>query len=281
MSEFADQVAIIVGGANGVGRACAHALARLGVRLVVADAGTGPDGEGRDPEAVQALAQELGTQGAQVLGLPLDVAGPDAASTLVQAAIERFGRVDHGVYCAGFHHDRALLRTGDEELARVLAVHLFAPLRFARELSRSLIAGQHGGSIVLASSASGFFGSAGQSSLAVAAGGLAGFVRTAATELRRHKVRVNVVVPTARTRLTEQLPLFAAIKPDSLSAEHVAQAIVHLLSDAAADVQGEIIGVAGGRIYAFRHAETSGAYLEGNPPSLGDIAGAWRDVTRR
>lgn len=281
MSEFADQVAVIVGGAHGVGRATALSLARLGVRLVIADAGTGSDGEGRDPEVVAALAHELSSSGAQVLALPLDVSAPEAASTLVQAAIERFGRLDHGVYCAGFHHDRALLRTGDDELSRVLAVHLFAPVRFARELARSLIAGQHGGSIVLASSASGFFGSAGQSSLAIAAGGLAGFVRTAATELRRHKVRLNVVVPTARTRLTEQLPLFTSIKPESLSPEHVAQGIVHLLSPAAADVQGEIIGVAGGRIYAFRHAETSGAYLEGAPPSLEAIAGAWRDVTRR
>lgn len=279
MSEYQDKVAIVVGGARGVGRATVRSLVGLGVRVLIADAGTGTDGEGRDAEPVAQLARELGED--KVLGLPLDVTASDAANTLVQQAIERFGRVDMGVYCAGFHHDRALLRTSDDELARVLAVHLHAPLRFARELARSLIAGQHGGSIVLASSPSGFFGSAGQSSLAVAAGGLAGFVRTAATELRRHKVRINVIVPTARTRLTEQLPLFASIKPESLSPEHVAQGVVHLLSDAAADVQGEILGVAGGRIYAFRHAETSGAYLEGNPPSLADIAANWRDVTKR
>ncbi len=279
MSEFEEKVAIIVGGANGVGLATARSLVGLGARLVIADAGTGIDGEGRDAERVAQVARELGED--KVLGLPLDASAPDTASALAQHAIERFGRVDHGVYCAGFHHDRQLLRTTDDELERVLGVHLFAPLRFARELSRSLIAGQRGGGIVLASSASGFFGSSGQSSLAVAAGGLAGFARTAATELRRHKVRLNVVVPTARTRLTEQLPLFASIKPESLSPEHVAQCIVHLLSDAAADVQGEVLGVAGGRIYAFRHAETSGAYLEGNPPSLADIAASWRDVTKR
>lgn len=279
MSEFEQKVGIVIGGANGVGAASARSLVGLGMRLVIADAGTGPDGQGRDPEAVLRIARELGED--KVLGLALDVTEPEAPSTLVQRAIERFGRVDHGVFCAGFHHDRQLLRTSEDELMRVLELHLFAPMRFARELSRSLIAGQRGGSIVLASSASGFFGSAGQTSLAVAAGGLAGFVRSASTELRRHKVRVNVVVPTARTRLTEQLPLFASIKPESLSAEHVAQAIAHLLSDAGAEVQGEVLGVAGGRIYAFRHAETSGAYLEGNPPSLADIAASWREVTKR
>jgi NAD(P)-dependent dehydrogenase (short-subunit alcohol dehydrogenase family) len=135
---------------------------------------------------------------------------------------------------------------------------------------------------VLVSSASGFFGSAGQSALAMAAGGLIGFVKTAATELRRHKIRVNAVVPTARTRLTAQLPLFESIRSDSLTPEHVAQGICHLLSDAAQDVLGEVIGIAGGRIYAYRHAETSGAFLEDSaPPSLASIAAAWRDVSRR
>ncbi|HEY6880069.1 MAG TPA: SDR family oxidoreductase, partial [Polyangiales bacterium] len=133
MSEFAEQVAIIVGAANGVGRATARSLARLGAKLVLVDAGTGIDGEGRDPEPVQALARELGEETA--LPLALDVALPDTAKLLVQQAIERFGRVDHGVYCAGFHHERALLRTSDDDLERVLGVHLYAPVRFARELA--------------------------------------------------------------------------------------------------------------------------------------------------
>jgi hypothetical protein len=77
------------------------------------------------------------------------------------------------------------------------------------------------------------------------------------------------------------LPLFEAIREDSLTPEHVAQVVCHLLSSAARDVHGEAIGVAGGRIYAFRHAETSGAFLEGPPATLAAIAAAWRDVTRR
>jgi NAD(P)-dependent dehydrogenase (short-subunit alcohol dehydrogenase family) len=281
MSEFEGKVAIVVGGARGIGRATAEALLRGGARLLLADAGTGPDGEGHDPDVVAAAARALSEDPTRVRGVALDATEPGAPVELLRLATEHFGRLDYGVYCAGFHHDRALLRTGEQELARVLAVHLAAPVQFARELTRSLIAAKRPGSVVLCGSASGFFGSAGQSSLAIAGGGLAGFVRAAATELRRHAVRINVVVPTARTRLTEHLPLFESIRSDSLSPAHVAQGICHLLSDAATDVQGEVLGIAGGRIYAYRHVETSGAYLDGDPPALTDIAAAWRDVTRR
>jgi NAD(P)-dependent dehydrogenase (short-subunit alcohol dehydrogenase family) len=283
MTEFADKVAIIVGGASGVGRATAEALGRLGCRLVIADLGCAPDGTGHDPDVVADTAQQLEDAGAEVLALALDAAEPASAHQLVEAALARFGRVDLGVYCAGFHHERALLRgDGEAELERVLAVHLFGAMRFTQELARALVAAKSAGSIVLATSAAGFFGSAGHGALAVASGGLVGFVKTAATELRRHKIRVNALVPTARTRLTEQLPLFASIRAESLTPGHVAQGICHLLSEAAADVLGEVIGVAGGRIYAFRHAETSGAFLEGDTlPSLASIAASWRDVTRR
>ncbi|MDB4975510.1 MAG: Dehydrogenase [Myxococcaceae bacterium] len=282
MSEFAEKVAIVVGGAQGVGKATAQALARLGARVLIADLGSAPDGSGSDPEIVARAAEELSRAGGEVAGLFLDVSVPGAAKQLIEAAQARFGRVDHGIYCAGFAHDRALLRTQDSELEHVLGVHLLGAIRFTHELARALIAAKTGGSIVLATSPSAFFGSAGQSAMAAAAGGLVGFVKTAATELRRHHIRVNAVVPTARTRLTAQLPLFESIRADSLTPEHVAQGICHLLSDAAADVRGEVIGMAGGRIYAFRHAETSGAFLEdGSLPSLETIAAAWRDVSRR
>lgn len=282
MSEFADRVAVVVGGASGVGLAVAHALTKLGCRIVIADLGCAPDGAGHDPDVVARAAQELEQAGAQVLGLALDSAQPESARVLVEAAVARFGQVDLGVYCAGYHHDRALLRTSEAEYQRVIDVHLLGATRFAREMARALLGAKRPGSIVLATSASAFLGSAGQSAHAIAAGGLVGFVKTAATELRRQHVRINAVVPTARTRLTDKLPLFASIRADSLSAEHVAQGICHLLSDAARDVQGEVIGVAGNRIYAFRHAETSGAFLDAEgPASLAEIEASWRDVTRR
>lgn len=282
MNELQDKVGIVVGGAGGIGLAVVRGLVALGARVVMVDLGTLADGSSSDPEVVALAAQGVSGAGGDVFPLALDAGSADAARTMVASTQERFGRVDFGVYCAGFQHDRPLLRDADDELAQVLAVHLLGAVRFTRELSRALIAAKQGGSVILATSAAAFFGTAGQSALAIAAGGLVGFVKTAATELRRHKIRVNAIVPTARTRLTAQLPLFESIRADSLTPEHVAQGICHLLSDAAEDVLGEVIGIAGGRLYAFRHAETSGAFLEGSePPSLSAIAAAWPEVSRR
>ncbi len=281
MSEFADKVGVVAGGARGIGRAIAARLLELGARVAIADSGCEPDGTGHDPDVVLQAARELGRGGPEVLALPLDMGRPESAHELVATAGARFGRVDLGVYCAGFRHERPLLRETDAQLAAVLDVQLLGALRFVREFARSLVANKRAGSIVLTTWASAFLGSANQSALAVAAGGVSGFVKSAAAELWRQGIRLNAVVPTARTRLTADLPLFEAIRADSLTPEHAAQVACHLLSDAASDVHGELVGVAGGRVYAFRHVETSGAFHDGPPPSLEKIAAGWRDVTRR
>jgi len=281
MEEFKSKAGIIVGGGQGVGLATARALSGLGAELLIADLGCATDGSGRDASVAERAAAELCTGGGKAHALSIDAAEPEAARQLIESAQKLLPSLDFGFYCAGFRHDRPLLRTPEQELERVLAVHMLGAIRFARELARELVAAKREGRLVLASSAAAFFGSAGQSALATAAGGLVGYVRTAATELRRQGVRINVIVPTARTRLTEGLPLFASIREDSLTSEHVAQVVCHLLSDAARDVHGEVVGVAGGRVYAFRHAETSGAFHEGAPAQLDAIAGLWRDVTRR
>ena len=168
----------------------------------------------------------------------------------------------------------------DEDLDSLLDVHVRGAFRFTRDLGRALVDQRQGGSIVLCASTAAFFGTAAQAGAAAAAGAVASLARTAATELRRQGIRVNGLVPTARTRLTEDLPLFRSIRSDSLSAEHVANVVCHLLSDAAQDVHGELIGVAGGRIYAFRISETSGLFKEGPPVEWGELAASWREVTR-
>lgn len=281
MSEFQDKVVLIVGGAGGLGQAAARSLACLGAKVALVDLGCERDGSGHDPHVVERAAEEIALLGVETLGVACDAGLPHSARAMLDATLAKFGRVDLGVYCAGFHHERSLTRESDEQLSRVLDVHLLGAVRFTRELCRHWVENKERGSIVLTASASAFLGSANQSALAIAAGGLVGFVKTAAAELRRQAIRVNAVVPTARTRLTENLPLFESIRADSLTPEHVAQAVCHLLSDAAVDVRGEVIGVAGGRIHAYRHLETSGAFFDGAPADLSTIAASWQNVTRR
>lgn len=280
MGVVDEKVFILVGGARGVGRATAIALAREGARLVLADNGCASDGTGHDSNVVNACADELRALGAEVVTSDADARLPHTAKELVVTARDAFGRIDGGLFSAGFVRDRALVRLSDDDFDSVLDVHVRAAFRFTRELAKALVDQKQGGSILLASSASGFFGTSAQASLAAASGAIASFTKTAALELRRQQVRVNALVPTARTRLTQDLPLFQAIRADSMTPEHVAQVACHLLSDQSRDVHGEIIGVAGGRVYSFRMTETSGLYHEEGPMPLAELAGAFRNVTR-
>jgi NAD(P)-dependent dehydrogenase (short-subunit alcohol dehydrogenase family) len=280
MSSLQNKVFIVVGGARGIGRATALALAHGGAKLLIADNGCAADGQGSDTDVVVQCAADVTALGVEAHGVPLDATAVDTPRELIALAMKTFGRIDGGFYSAGFVRDRPLVRMSDDDFDRVLDVHVRGSFRFTRELSKALIEQKQGGSILLVSSPSGFFGTSAQASLSASAGAVASFTKTAALELRRHHVRVNAIVPTARTRLTEELPLFQAIRRDSLTAEHVAQVATHLLSDAASDVHGELIGVAGGRVYAFRMSETSGLYYDEGPMPLEELAGAFRQVTR-
>jgi NAD(P)-dependent dehydrogenase (short-subunit alcohol dehydrogenase family) len=277
---FTNKVFLVVGGGRGIGRATAIALARGGAKVVLDDLGCAVDGTGHDPDVAPAVAAEISALGGEAIALSHDAAAPDAARRMIAAATEAFGPVHGGFYCAGIMRERPLLRMDDADLDALLNVHVRGAFRFTRELGRTLVEQRQGGSIVLSGAASGFFGSQGQAGAAAAGGALASFTRTAATELRRHHVRVNCLIPTARTRMTEQLPLFQSIRADSLTPEHVAQVVSFLLSDTAQDIHGELVGVAGGRVYTLRVTETSGSFKEGAPLAVEEIAASWREVTR-
>jgi NAD(P)-dependent dehydrogenase (short-subunit alcohol dehydrogenase family) len=270
MGVFEDKVVVIVGGGRGIGRASALALAREGARVVIQDPGVDSDGRGGDATLAESVAAEIVAAGGQALALSTSALAPNAAKELLAATLERFGRVDGGLYAAGIVRERPLLRLSDEDFDLTLDVQARGAFRFARELANALVEQRRGGSLVLCSSPAGFAGTPGQTGLAASALAVVGLARAAASELRRQGVRINALVPTARTRLTEGLPLFRSIRPDSLSAEHVAEVVCFLLSDAAHEVSGEVIGVAGGRTYAFRSVETPGVFTEGPAaPALG------------
>ena len=84
----------------------------------------------------------------------------------------------------------------------------------------------------------------------------------------------------ARTRLTEDLPMFQNIRPDSMAPEQVAAVHVFLLSDLARDVQGDLVGVAGARVYSISARESTGVFFEEGPPSVSALASQWSAITR-
>ena len=274
------KVFVVTGAGRGIGRAEACCLAREGARVLVNDRGTTLEGEGHDPQIAETVADEIRRAGGEAVANSDDVSLASTADTLIALARDSFGRIDGVIANAGISRDRALLKTDDADIDAIVGTHLIASMRLTRAAARAIADQDEGGSILLTTSAAGFFGNIRQSSLAAASGAIAGFVRSVAVELKRHRIRVNAIAPTARTRQTENLPLFQGISADSMSPDYVARVAAFLLSDAAEEITGEVIGVAGARTYAFRTRETPGHFAEPGDLSINDVKSHWREVVR-
>lgn len=263
MRLFEEKVVLVTGAAGGIGRAVAELCAREGARLVVNDVGSDREGQGADVEVMARVAAELRALGADVVHDASDVGGSGVPGALVALAKDRFGRLDGVVSCAGFLAERSVLKTDDAVLGRVMDVHVRAPFALVRAAGTLMVEQKEGGSIVLASGPAAYFGARGQAALGAAHAAIIALARSAALELRRHDVRVNAIVPTARTRANEELPTFAAIPEGAMSPAHVAAMIGYLLSGLSSEVNGEVVGVAGARAYGLKTRETPGAFSEG------------------
>ena len=270
-------VTIITGAAGGIGRALCSHLAGRGHRLVLCDAGTAVDGSGHNPNVVEAFAAALDAETVCDSG---DVGDVATAERCLDLALSAFGRLDGVVHLAGFRAERSVLRQSSDEVARNLRTHLEAPLHFLRAASQHWATAKHGGSVVLATGSTAFFGAARQSAQAAAQAGVIAAVRSAALELRRMEIRVNAVAPTARTRQTEDLPLFKGISDGSMSPAHVAPLISFLLSKAAVDISGEVLAVAGNRIFSLQSRETTGAFASNGPFDEGELGARWHEIVR-
>jgi NAD(P)-dependent dehydrogenase (short-subunit alcohol dehydrogenase family) len=274
------KVVIVTGAGRGVGRAEALLLAREGARVVVNDLGCEVDGSGADPSIASAVAQEIAAAGGDAVASHDDVARAGTAEKLVELAYLRWGRLDGVIANAGIARERGILHTEPDDLEAFLGTHVRAAFSITRAAAHAMIDAGEGGSIVLTTSPGAYFGAARRSAASAAAAAVVGLARSAAAELRRHRIRVNALAPTARTRATESLPMFQGISEGSMSAEHVAPVAAFLSSDLAADVFGEVIAVAGARVYAIRARETAGAFARSGGFSIDELAAAFPEITR-
>lgn len=280
MAGLDNKVIVVTGAGRGIGRAEALFFAREGARVVVVDNGSAVDGAGEDATLAGQVADEIKKLGGQAVSMHESVVDAASAERAIAKAVDAYGRLDGVVSNAGILREGIVQKTSDADLTAVFDVHVRGAFGLLRAAARVLIDQKEGGSVILTSGPVGFFGSIRQSALAAASGALFGLTRTAAAELKRHDVRVNALAPTARTRQTEELPMFKSIREDSMSPEHVAPVAGYLLSDLAKDVTGEILGVAGARAYAFRTRETAGAFSETRPFTIDEVAASFRDIVK-
>lgn len=269
--SLAGRVALVTGGARGVGAAIARDLAARGVKLVIADNGTGIDGHGADPEPAKAIAAEL-----DALAVAESVASPQAAAAAVARATERFGGLDIIVNNAAILRDAFLFKgdAGDWQavLRNNLSAAYYVLLAATPVLRAQAKAGRGGadggwGRIVNIVSTAGLYGNYGQAPYASAKAGLVGLTRVAALDMARSEVTSNAVAPFAHTRVTEIIQpaneAQATYKERALQvpADAVARFVAYLCTPAAAKVSGQIFGVRGREVFLFSQPRPSARIL--------------------
>jgi NAD(P)-dependent dehydrogenase (short-subunit alcohol dehydrogenase family) len=247
-------VALITGGAQGIGRAHALHLARLGASVVVNDLGTRPDGAGTDRSAADSVVDEIVAAGGAAVADASDVTDFEASAAMVERAVDVFGDLDILVTNAGILRDRTLVSMTEADWDAVVAVHLkgtFAPAHHAAAhwRQRWKAGTRRPGRLLTTSSASGIYGNHGQSNYGAAKAGIAAFTVIVATELERYGVTANCLAPSAMTRLTEPVVEAHGGSVEALRAEldprWVANVAGWLCGPAADAVTGRVFDVRG------------------------------------
>jgi NAD(P)-dependent dehydrogenase (short-subunit alcohol dehydrogenase family) len=266
------KVAIITGSGNGIGRAHALLFAKEGAKVVVNDVGGARDGSGGDQSAASAasnVVQEIKEAGGEATASFDDVSTPEGGQRVVATAVDAWGKVDVLVNNAGILRDKSFLKMDDAMWEAVLRVHVTGTYRVSQAFAKQIVAqgqgaGGGGGRIVNTTSVSGMLGNFGQANYAAAKAGIYGLTRTMSIELQKHRITVNALAPIAKTRMTEDLPMFQGGTGgvDAMTPEHIAPAALFLASDLCGDKTGHVLAVAGSRMYAFKVIETPGKFKD-------------------
>lgn len=274
------KVAVITGAGGGIGRAEALLFASEGAQVVVNDVGGARDGQGTGAAMADQVVAEIRAAGGAAEPSYASVATPEGAASIVETAVKAFGRLDVLVNNAGILRDKSLLKMDEAMWDSVIAVHLKGTFLCTQAAARQMISQGEGGRIVNTTSVSGMLGNFGQTNYAGAKAGIYGVTRTTAIELQKHRITVNAIAPIARTRMTEDLPMFQSGRQE-LTPEHIAPAALFLGSSLCADRSGHVLAVAGAQMYAFKVVQTPGKFKEGTAPwTAEEIADNWDAIIK-
>ena len=255
------KVAIVTGGAGGMGSWISKIFAEQGAKVIVAD--TGADVEGRmgvDPARINGVIEEIEAAGGEALPSLGDIADMDTAESAVRLALDTWGKLDILVCAHGILRERMIFNMTEDEWDSVVRLHLkgcFAPTKFASIHWRSE---RNSGRIIYFTSTAGIRGGAGQPNYSAAQAGKIGLMLSCANALGRYGVTANCISPGASTRMTDRgRGVDNDAPPPSLSAagtaldpKNAVPAIVYLASDEGADITGRVIGVTGHRVSMWR-----------------------------
>lgn len=242
--DFTDKTFIVTGASQGIGKTTAMALAEQKAQVLLVDI---------QKDKLDQVAEEISSGNGKAAAYEADVSRTDQVTDMLKEMISRHGTIHGLVNNAGITRDGLLLRMKEEDWDAVLRVNLKGVFNLTKALIRHL-AGNRYGRIVNVSSVVGQMGNAGQTNYSASKAGVVGFTKSAAREVASRGITVNAVAPGyIATDMTEKLA--QSIKDDFINIipmkrfgkpEEVASVIQFLLSDEAAYVTGQVIGINGG-----------------------------------
>ena len=246
MSELDGHVALVTGASQGIGRACAIALAKAGAKVALA---------ARNQEKLAEAVGEITKAGGEAAAFKIDVASEEEIKAGVKAAMDRFGKIDILVNNAGVTRDTLLMRMKRADWDSVIATNLTGAHLCIQAVIGSMLK-QRWGRIINITSVFGQMGQAGQANYAASKAGLIGLTMAVAREVASRNITVNAVAPGfIETAMTESLSpelKETAVKLIPLgrsgTSEDVANAVRFLASDAAAYITGHVLKVNGGML---------------------------------
>lgn len=266
--SFEGRVAIVTGAGAGLGRSHALQLAQRGAKVVVNDLGGSVDGSGGSLSAAEQVVAEIVAAGGEAMANGANVTNEAQVASMVEAAVEQWGRIDILINNAGILRDKSFAKMDGELWRSVVDVHLNGSA-YCSMAVWPIMREQGYGRIVMTTSTSGIYGNFGQANYGAAKCGVVGLMNTLHIEGAKYNIRVNCVSPTAATRMTEGLipePAMAKLAP-----ENVTPAVLFLASE---NGPSRTVMLAGAGVYTVaKLMEAEGIYLpedSRNPDSIAE-----------